>query len=203
MDKYFLAKFYRYIPQIEGMKNITCVDNFNVVRVITDAALAELTSHPDEIPFIELTELEATQATKFYGETRGYRKAYSDLEGLEPDSDELEDGKRKTKVYITPELEAATISLMKKAFHFHIDDEMACREYGEPDLNGNPRPAHSEERHIELKATVDALTTLDQIVEARETILGIEMCKDLAKRKGLWNDERNVRIDRVQFGVKF
>lgn len=203
MDKYFLAKFYRYIPQIEGMKGITGVDNFNIVKVSTDAALAELTAHPDEIPFIELTELEATQGSKFYGETRGYRKAYSDVEGLEPDPESLAEGKRKTKVYLTPELEAATISLMKKAFHFHIDDEMACREYGEPDLDGNPRPPHSPERHTELKAFVDGLTTIDEIVEARETILGIEMCKDLAKRKGLWNDERNVRIDRVKFGVQF
>ena len=123
--------------------------------------------------------------------------------GLEPDADELANGKRKTKVYITPELEAATISLMKKAFHFQIDEEMACRQLGEHDINGNPRPEHSEERRAELKATVDALTTIDEIVEARETILGIEMCKDLAQRKGLWNDERNVRINKVIFDVQF
>ena len=74
---------------------------------------------------------------------------------------------------------------------------------GEHDINGNPRPEHSEERRAELKATVDALTTIDEIVEARETILGIEMCKDLAQRKGLWNDERNVRINKVIFDVQF
>ena len=203
MKKYFLAKFYRYIPTIEGMKVLGGIDNFNTVEITSDSALAQLTAHPDEIPFIELTELEVFQGVKFYGETRGYRKAYSDVESLEPDADELEKGSRKTKVYLTPELEAVTISLMKKAFNFHIDDEMACREYGEPDYNGNPRPPHSEERHTELKAAVDALTTIDEIVEARETILGIEMCKDLAQRKGLWDDTRNSRINKVVFGVQF
>ena len=203
MDKYFITQFYRYIPQIEGMTNITAVDNLNIIKVSSDSVLEQLAAHPDQLSFMEITELEATQATKFYGETRGYRKAYSDSEGLEPDADELANGKRKTKVYITPDLEAATISLMKKAFHFQIDEEMACRQLGEYDLHGNPRPEHSEERRAELKATVDALTTIDEIVEARETILGIEMCKDLAQRKGLWNDERNVRINKVIFDVQF
>ena len=203
MDKYFITQFYRYIPQIEGMTNITAVDNLNIIKVSSDSVLEQLAAHPDQLSFMEITELEATQATKFYGETRGYRKAYSDVEGLEPDADELANGKRKTKVYITPELEAATISLMKKAFHFHIDEEMACRHLGEYDLYGNPRPEHSEEKHNELKAIVDGLTTIDEIVEAREAILGIEMCKDLAQRKGLWNDERDVRINKVVFGVQF
>ena len=142
MDKYFITKFYRYIPQIEGMTNITGVDNLNIIKASSDSVLEQLAAHPDQISFMEITELEATQATKFYGETRGYRKAYSDSEGLEPDADELANGKRKTKVYITPELEAATISLMKKAFHFQIDEEMACRQLGEHDINGNPRPSN-------------------------------------------------------------
>jgi hypothetical protein len=203
MKKYFLAKFYRYIPTIEGMKVLGGIDNFNTVEITSDSALAQLTAHPDEIPFIELTELEVFQGVKFYGETRGYRKAYSDVEGLEPDADELEKGSRKTKVYITPEIEAATISLMKKAFNFHIDDEMACRECNELDFEGKQRPAHSEQRHIELKAIVDGLTTIEDIVEKRETILGIEMCKDLAKKKGLWDEERNTRINKVIFGLQF
>ena len=199
---YYLAKFFRYIPQINGMTVLGCVDNFNVIS-ITDAALPELRAHPDNIPLTEITEAEAN-ARNIYGETRGYRKAYSDLEGLQPDADELAKGSRRTKVYITDPQKEAVISLMKKAFHFHVDIEMDDRKKGKPELDGKKRPAHAEKKHADLKKDIDKMKTIDEIVQAREKILGIEMSKDLATRLGKWDNDRNIRKDfPLKFGYKF
>ena len=180
--KYYLAKFFRYIPTISGMKIIGGVDNFTIISIETDAALAELKVHPDNIPTVELTEAEATVAPKYYGETRGYRKAYSDLEGLEPDADELAKGQRKTKVYMTPEITAATISLMKKAFKLHIDDEMKDRKDGK-----RKGKNYDKKKHDDLIKDVDKYKNIDEIVDAREELLGIEMSKDRASRLGKWD----------------
>lgn len=196
--KYYLAKFFRYIPTVSGMKIIGGVDNFNIVSVETDAALAELQAHPDNIPMVELTEAEATVAPKYYGETRGYRKAYSDLEGLTPDADELAKGQRKTKVYITPEITAATISLMKKAFKLHIDEEMKGRQTGK-----QKGKSYDKKKHDDLIKDVDKYKDIDEIVDAREALLGIEMSKDRANRLGKWDNTTDNRIGRVKFGVQF
>jgi hypothetical protein len=200
---YYLAKFFRYIPVIDGMSHITGVDNFNIINVTTDAALAELQAHPDDIPLIELTEEEATQACKYYMETRGYRSAYSDLEGLEPDPESLAQGKRKTKVPLSDDLKPAVISLLKKAFKMHINEEMNHRKKNKPNLDGSKRPKYHQQKHDELLAMVDTLNTIDDIHKARELVIGIEMTKDLASRLGLWDDTRNTRKEKVKFGVQF
>jgi len=199
---YYLAKFFRYIPQIDGMTHVGAVDNFNIINVSTDAALAALKAHPDNIPLVELTETEATIAWKFYGETRGYRKAYSDVEGLTPDADELAKGSRKTKVYHTPDTQAASISLMKKAFHLHIEEEMKDRRNKTPNLDGSTRPHYDKTKHDQLNAQADSLNTIDDICKAREEVLGIEMSRDLANRLGLC-DSNGYRAGKVKFGVQF
>jgi hypothetical protein len=208
---YYLTKFFRYIPNIDGMTVITGVDNFNIVSLATDTAIATLSAYeahpfegiPKTIPMVELTEVEALSAHKFYAETRGYRKAYSDLEGLEPDADELAKGGRKTKIYLTDDMTAATISLMKKAHKLHIDQEMEDRRLGLPNLDGTERPAYDADKHAELLTQADSLSSIDDHVEARETVLGLEMSKDLASRKGLWDDTRNARKEKVKFGYQF
>ncbi len=200
---YYLAKFFRYIPQIDGMQVITCVDNFNIINITTAEALSALQAHPDNIPFVELTEEEATQASKFYGETRGYRKAYSDLEGLEPDAEELAKGSRKTKVYLTPQLEKAVISLMKKAFKFHVDIEMEDRKKGKLDLEGKKRKDYDKSMHDELEKMSKRMNTIKEIAEAREDVLGIEMSKDLAKKLGRWDDTKDARKAKTNYGYKF
>jgi len=200
---YYLAKFFRYIPQIDGIEHISCIDNFNIINVTSDAALEALQKHPDNIPLVELTEEEATQAHKFYNETRGYRSAYSDIEGLTPDPESLAQGKRKTKVYLTDDLKPVVISLLKKSFKFHIDQEMHDRKNKIPNLDGTKKPNYDAAKHAELLSMVDSLNTIDDIHKAREDVLGIEMVKDLASRLGLWDDTINGRKDRVQFGVKF
>lgn len=200
--KYYLAKFFRYIPQINGMTVIGCVDNFNIIR-ITDAALVELQAHPDNIPLAEISEDEAN-VRNFYGETRGFRKAYSDVEGLTPDADELAKGDRKTKVYMTDAQKASSISLMKKAMHFHVDIEMDDRKKEKKELDGKPRPKHDAKKHTDLRKDIDKLKTIDEIVQAREEMLGIEMSKDLATRLGKWDSSRNIRKDfPLKFGYKF
>jgi len=200
---YYLAKFFRYIPVIDGMSHITGVDNFNIINVTTDAALAELMAHPDNIPLVEITEQEATQASKYYLETRGYRSAYSDVEGLEPDPESLAKGKRKTKVPLPDDLKPAVISLLKKAFKMHIDEEMKDRRNNKPHLDGSKRPPHDENKHRELLSSVDGLNTIDDLHKARESVLGIEMTKDLASRLNLWDDTRNARKEKIKYGVQF
>jgi len=200
--KYYLAKFFRYIPQINGMNVIGGIDNFSVITA-TDAAVAELRAHPDGIPLTEITEDEAN-SRNFYGETRGYRKAYSDSENLPPDADELAKGKRKTKVYITDAQKASVASLMKKAMHFHVDIEMDDRKKEKKELDGKPRPKHDKKKHDDLKKDIDKLKTIDEIVQAREEILGIEMSKDLATRLNKWDNVKDRRKDfPLKFGYKF
>lgn len=200
---YYLAKFFRYIPVIDGMSHVTGVDNFNIINVTTDAALAALQAHPDNIPLVELTEQEATQACKYYLETRGYRSAYSDLEGLEPDPEALAKGKRKTKVPLSDDLKPVVISLLKKSFKLHIDEEMKDRRNGKNNLDDSKRPDYDQQKHNDLLSMVDTLNTIDDIHKARESVLGIEMTKDLASRLGLWDDTRNARKEKVKFGVQF
>ena len=54
-----------------------------------------------------------------------------------------------------------------------------------------------------LVSKADSLSSIDDHVEARETVLGHEMSKDLASRKGLWDDTRNARKEKVKFGYQF
>jgi len=194
--KYYLAKFLRFVPQIAGVEHISAVDNFNIIKVSTDEALTELQSHPDNIPLLEIAEIEATEAYKFYGETRGYRKVYSDYAGLEPDEDELAKGQRKTKVYLSDDLKPHVVSIMKKAFKFHIAQEMCDRKLLD-------HKCYDKSLHDSLLAQADGFTTIEQIVDARESLLGIEMCKDRAVKLGRWDQEKDNRIDRVNFGIQF
>lgn len=208
---YYLTKFFRYIPSIEGMTVITGIDNFNIVSLATVTAVNTLSAyeaHPFEginktIPMVELTEVEALSAHKFYADTRGYRKAYSDLEGLEPDADELANSKRKTKIYLTDDMAAATISLMKKAYKLHIDQEMEDRRLGLSNLDGTAKPEYNAETHTDLLTHADSLSSIDDHMEARETVLGYEMPKDLANRKGLWDNTKNARTDKIKYGYQF
>jgi len=218
--KYYLAKFFQYIPQIEGMKVITCIDNFNIVSFTTDTAYATC-SATEAYPFhgvtkyitlVELTENEALSASKYYGETRGYRSAYSDIEGLTPDVESLSAGKRKTKVYIhdallnsdTPvDLTDDVISLHKKALHLHIQQEMEDRQLGLLNLDGSERPKYDATLHAELSAKVESLSSIDDHVLHREDLCGIEMTRDLAIRVGRWDRTTNKRISAVEFGYQF
>lgn len=213
---YYLTKFFRYIPEIDGMKVVASFDNFNVVST-TDLAyniLSAMEALPGQniakrIPLIELTENEALSASKFYSETRPYRTAYSDIEGLQPDSDSLAAGKRKTKVYLNNadlngyDATADLVSLKKKALKLHLDQEMEDRQLGLPNLDNTPRPEYDAETHAEIHTLVDSLSTVDDLMKHREEVFGHEMTRDLATRLGLWDSTRNARLSAVKFGYKF
>ena len=186
--RYLIANFKKEIPTIEGLSLISSVGYYQIYK-LTDAAWEKFPF--DQVEWEEISELEGTEAWKYYGEVRGYRSAYSDVEGLEPDPDELAKGKRKTKVYITPEIEAATITLMKRIFKRAVIEELGKQG---PD----PSAASKQEDVLSL---IDSLTSIKEINYHREELLGIEMPKTQLLELGLWDTATNSRIGRMDFSL--
>ena len=183
--RYIIARFRREIPNITGMSSITAFDNYQIFS-LTDEAWDNF---PENIYREEITELEGTIAWKFYGEVRPYRSAYSDVEGLEPDPDELAKGKRKTKVPFTLEIYNATVNLMKRIFKRNVMDVFAERE----DKNGEQ----------ELIDFIDSLQTIREIAYHKERLLGTEMSKTQLRELYLWDETTNSRKGRHQFTLGF
>jgi hypothetical protein len=177
---FYIAKFKRYIPQ--NIKVIASFDGYSVIEC-TDYSLLTDIQHE------EITEHEATVAWKFYGEARPYRSAYSDVEGLEPDPDQLAKGKRKTKVYFTMEIYQSTVLLMKRIFKRNVQDIFSERE--------------DKTLESEILSFIDSLETIRDISYHRERLLGTEMSKSQLKELFLWDDETNSRIGRHQFTLGF
>ena len=119
--KYFIIRFSREVPQIEGMTLLTWLDSYGIFSVTAEAETELLAL---EANMEEISEAEATTGVKFYAISRDYRKAYSATEGLEPD----EEGGSKTTVYHTEATRAVTLSLMKKIAKRRIVDEFNRRE---------------------------------------------------------------------------
>lgn len=181
--RYCIAKFQREIPSIQGMQCVVSFDHYSIFKV-TDEVLETF-----PIEYEEISELEGEVAWKYYGDVRGYRSAYSDLEGLEPDPESLAKGKRKTKVYITPEIEAATITLMKRIFKRNIKDEFDTR--------------NSRDREEEILNIIDSLQTIREISYKREEFLGTEMTKTQLQELYIWDNATNSRVGRHQFTTGF
>lgn len=179
--KYFIIRFYREVPQITGMTSLTWFDSYGLFSV-TPEAEAELAAL--DLSIEEITEDEATLGAKFYGISRDYRKAYSAVEGLEPD----EEGGSKTKVYHTEHTKAVTLSLMKKITKRRIVDEFNRRE----DRTGEES----------LLTSVDAAATIWDLNILREDLLGVEMPVYQAQEMGLL-DERGLRIVPVDYSKGF
>lgn len=177
---YYIAKFKRYVPS--GVREIVSYDYYSIIETDDPNTLNDV-SHE------EITDYEATVAFKFYGEVRPYRSAYSDVEGLEPDPDELAKGKRKTKIYITPEIDAGRILLMKRIFKRNVLDVFSERE----DQTGKE----------EILAMIDGLTTVKDICYKKEELLGIEMSKTQLLELGCWDEATNSRIGRMVFTLGF
>ena len=119
--KYFIIRFSREVPQIEGMTLLTWLDSYGIFSVTAEAETELLAL---EANMEEISEAEATTGVQFYAISRDYRKAYSAVEGLEPD----EEGGSKTTVYHTEATRAVTLSLMKKIAKRRIVDEFNRRE---------------------------------------------------------------------------
>jgi hypothetical protein len=174
--KYFIIRFYREIPNIIGMTSLIFLDSYGVFSA-TPEAEAEL----DELNLSmeEISEDEAWIGIRFYAISRDYRKAYSVVEGLEPD----EEGGSKTKAYHTEHTKDVTLSLMKKITKRRIVDEFNRREDQTNKDSG--------------LASVDACTSIWDINILRENLLGVEMPIYQAVDMGLFNENglRKVPVD--------
>jgi hypothetical protein len=184
--RYLIANFKKEIPAIPGMFLISSVSHYQIYKLTEES----WDTFPfNDVDWEEITELEGVEAWKYYSEVRGYRSAYSDVEGLEPDPDELAKGKRKTKVYITPEIEKATITLMKRVFKRIVIEEFNNRE--------------SNQEQTEILSLIDSLETIKEINYHKERLLGIEMPKKQLQELMLWDDETNSRIGRMYYNLGF
>lgn len=179
--KYFIVRFYKEIPQIEGMTSFSRFDSYGIYSVTSEAEV-ELVSL--NVSMEEITEDEALIAPKFYSISRDYRKAYSVVEGLVPD----EEGGSKTKVYHTEHTKAVTLSLMKKITKRRIIDEFNRRE----DQSGKEA----------VLASVDAAASIWDLNILREDLLGVEMPVYQAAEMGLL-DERGLRKIPVDYSKGF
>lgn len=184
MSSYYAVKFLKEIPVIDGVKIMSAFDGYNIIEIQEGVEY----THLNDYPHVELTEDEVSYGSKFYGEGRDYRSAYSDVENLEPDADELAKGKRKTKVYHDDDSSSSTLSLKKKIATRNVLDEFATRE----DQTGKET----------LLAEIAAITTIKDLLVWREEKLGLQMPYPLLKELGLM-DENNNRLTPMKYGIQF
>lgn len=179
--KYFIVRFYKEVPQIVGMTPLMWLDSYGIFSVTTEAEIELLALN---VSMEEITGDEALIGSKFYGISREFRKAYSQVEGLEPD----EEGGTKTKVYHTNHTKEVTLSLMKKITKRRIVDEFNRRE----DQTGKDA----------ILASVDAAASIWDLNILREDLLGVEIPVYQAAEMGLLN-ENGLRIVPVDYSKGF
>ena len=179
--KYFIVRFYKEVPQIVGMTPLMWLDSYGIFSATTEAEIELLALN---VSMEEITENEALIGSKFYGISREFRKAYSQVEGLEPD----EEGGTKTKVYHTNNTKEVTLSLMKKITKRRIVDEFNRRE----DQTGKGA----------ILASVDAAASIWDLNILREDLLGVESPVYQAAEMGLLN-ENGLRIVPVDYSKGF
>jgi hypothetical protein len=179
--KYYIIRFYKEVPQITGMTSLIWFDSYGIFSITADAEALLLAL---DVSKEEITEDEALIGPKFYGISREFRKAYSAVEGLEPD----EEGGSKTKVYHTDHTKVVTLSLMKKITKRRIVDEFNRRE----DQTGKES----------ILTSIDAAATIWDLNILREDLLGVEMPVYQAQEMGLLN-ENGIRIVPVDYSKGF
>lgn len=177
---YYIAKFKKQIPS--AIRVIASFDGYAIIETNDETLLNGISNE-------QITEFEGTVAWKFYGEVRPYRSAYSDVEGLEPDPESLAQGKRKTKVYFTPEITSFTVQLMKRIFKKNVSDIYDSRE--------------SRNGEKEILDFIETLNTIKEISYHRERLLGIEMSKTQLQELFMWDEQTNSRKGRHQFTIGF
>lgn len=179
--KYYIVRFYKEVPQITGMTSLTWFDSYGIFSVTSEAETQLLAL---DVSKEEISEDEALVGSKFYSVSRDFRKAYSQVEGLEPD----EEGGSKTTVYHTDHTKAVTLSLMKKIAKRRIIDEFNRRE----DQTGKEA----------VLASVDAAASIWDLNILREDLLGVEIPLYQAAEMGLL-DERGLRKIPVDYSKGF
>lgn len=188
--KYILAKLtseYPSInaPEVEGLRLIGGVDSLSIYEVPDD----KIWKIPSVFLFTEIEEQEALHFSKFHCEGRQYRLAYSDVEGLEPDEDELAKGKRKTKIYMDEECEHCVLNFMKKVAKFEVELVYMNR-------------SNTLTKQMVLNE-IDSIQTRNDMFIWKEKMLGVEMPKAVAQSLNLWDDTANQRIDIVDHSLGF
>ena len=178
--KYFIVRFYKEIPQVEGLTLLTSLDSYSVFSATENGETALNTFG---VSMEEITEGEATLGVQFYGISRDFRKAYSEVEGLVPD-----EGSNKTVVYHTDISVGLTLSLMKKITKRRIVDEFNRRT----DQTG-------KDGILESVDNGDSIWGMNII---REALLGLEMPTYQAIEIGL-ADENGNRIIKVDYNKGF
>lgn len=181
---YLAVKFTKEYPSSDLIEFKNSHDGYGLIKIIDPNYQGYLAYY-----HAELTEFEYQEASKFYGECRDYRSAYSDVEGLEPDPESLLEGKRKTKVYKTPEIEAATVSLMKKITRLRIKEVFDQRN----DSDGDSA----------LQQELDACETVKDVCWFLEYKFGQEIPWPLAREHNLIDPFAYRRMDPPAWGVKF
>lgn len=181
---YLAVKFTNEYPSSDIVEFKNSHDGYGLVKILDPNYKGYLAYY-----HTELTEFEYQEASKFYGECREYRSAYSDVEGLEPDPDSLSEGKRKTKVYKTPEIEAATVSLMKKITRLRIKEVFDER---------NNRDGDSA-----LQQELNACETVKDVCWFLEHKFGQEIPWPLAREHNLIDPIKYRRMNPPVWGVKF
>jgi hypothetical protein len=184
--KYCIAKFDKIIPTMDGLTIIATLTEYTIFS-IDDENHENLWTEFTGLgqPWEEITEIEATQGIKFYGEVREFRKAYSYDEGLEPDEDE----NGKTKIYYTDEFHAATVLLMKRVFKKMVMDVYDTRD--------------SRDGEDTILTMIDGLTTVRAINLKREELLGIEMTRTQLRELDLWDEDLGCRTEVCDYTLGF
>lgn len=179
--KYIIVKIRRNVPVIEGMTIVCSLSEYMFIRLTPEA---ESVFPFNNYRWEEITEEQATVGIKFYGVSKEYRKAYSAVEGLEPDSDE----NGKTKVYFTNSIMSMTTDLMKKVLKNRVRDEF--------DIRG------TRDGETTILNGIDACQNVKEVNQKVEDLFGESIPIPQAQELGLL-DEYNNRIIPVTFGVKF
>jgi hypothetical protein len=178
--KYFIARFYKEIPHIEGMALHTSLDSYSIISVTEEG---EIELNKLNLSMEEISEDEAITGVKFYGISRDFRKAYSQVEGLIPD-----EGSLKTTIYHTEATKNAALGLMKKITKRRIVDEFNRRT----DQTGKDG----------ILKSVDDCETIWGMNIIREALLGVEIPKYQALEMNLCDDDGN-RIDKIDYNKGF
>lgn len=187
MTRYYAAKFEKVIPQGDGVRIHSAVENYALISIDDGVDYPYI----EDVPHVELTADEVNIGRLYYGECRTYRKAYSDSENLMPDADELAKGRQKTKVYKTDHDTEVTISLMKKIAARLVIDEFDTRE----DRSGEQA----------LLDEIESLASIEDICLFKEAKFGLEIPWPLARTLNLIDESSGYphRINPPTYGVKF
>jgi len=163
--KYYIYKPTGDIKEIPGATNLGVVDGLNVIGLDN---LAE--SIFDQIENVTKISKEESEVVPWYGEVRGYTKLWTG-DGEDP---------YKKKTNITPDIEANTISLMKKVIIKNIEILFNKRYIKEGNESSSLEINSWEQQKIEAKNILEdntAETPVLSILAKSKNITPLELAQ--------------------------